>query len=60
MSQREDQDLILGYVEGELSPDDRTQLDALMAKDQELRQLVEGLVDDPHPAAAEPLQHPVV
>ncbi len=40
MTQRYDQDNILGYVEGELTDDQRAQFEALLADDHELRQLV--------------------
>jgi len=40
MTQRYDQDMILGYVEGELADDQRARFESLLEDDQELRQLV--------------------
>ncbi len=43
MTERYDQDKILGYVEGELSDDQRAGFEAVLADDHELRQLVSQL-----------------
>jgi hypothetical protein len=43
MTERYDQDTILGYVEGELSDDQSARFEALLAEDHELRQLVSQL-----------------
>ena len=40
MSDRYDQNLFLGYVEDELSPQERAQFESILASDPELRALV--------------------
>lgn len=46
MATRYDENLILGYVEGELSSADRVKLEAQLAADPSLAQLVHGLISD--------------
>jgi len=46
MIDRYDENLLLGYIEGELSPSDRAQLEAMLQRDPQLNQLLRDIVAD--------------
>lgn len=58
MTDRYDENLILGYVENELSPDERSRFETMLAQDPALRELTQGLAGDRASLRAMPREQP--